>query len=87
MQDQGYPVPAMPLLGSALAPPTRPHSLRRFVDALPAQSLLGEIAPMPAYETPHLSHEELQFLQQAFPDLNPSEVLANRDSVQPAFGR
>jgi hypothetical protein len=60
---------------------------RRFVDALPAQSLLGEIAPMPAYETPHLSHEELQFLQQAFPDLNPSEVLANRDSVEPAFGR
>jgi hypothetical protein len=60
---------------------------RRFVDALPAQSLLGEIAPMPAYETPGLSHEELQFLQQAFPDLNPSEVLANRDSVEPAFGR
>ena len=26
MQDQGYPVPTMPPLGSALAPPTRPHS-------------------------------------------------------------
>ncbi len=54
---------------------------RRFVDALPAQSLLGEIAPMPAYETPGLSHEELQFLQQAFPELNPAEIVANR------FGR
>jgi hypothetical protein len=50
---------------------------RRFVDALPAQSLLNEIAPMPAYETHGLSHEELQFLQQAFPDLNPDEILAN----------
>ena len=51
---------------------------RRFVDALPAQSLLGEIAPMPAYETPGLSHEELQFLQQAFPELDPAEIVANR---------
>ncbi|MEN3001502.1 MAG: hypothetical protein ABDI19_06625 [Armatimonadota bacterium] len=51
---------------------------RRFVDALPAQPLLGEYAPMPAYETPALSPEEAQFLQQVFPDLDPAEILANR---------
>jgi len=51
---------------------------RRFVDALPAHHVLGEYAPMPAYETPALDAEEAQFLQQVFPDLDPAEILANR---------
>ncbi|GBC92207.1 hypothetical protein HRbin15_00672 [bacterium HR15] len=51
---------------------------RRFVDALPAHSPLNEYAPMPAYETPALSPEEAQFLQQVFPNLDPAEILANR---------
>ncbi len=51
---------------------------RRFVDALPSQPLLGELAPMPAYETPAISPEEARLLQQVFPDLDPAEILANR---------
>ncbi len=51
---------------------------RRFVEALPAQHLLGEYAPTPTYDTPAPSPEEAQFLQQAFPDLDPAEILANR---------
>lgn len=51
---------------------------RRFVDALPHYHPLSEYAPAPAYETPPLDQEAVQFLQRAFPEMDPAEILSNR---------
>ncbi len=48
---------------------------RQFVDSLPPQSVLGELAPTPETEMPHLSADALEFLRRAFPDMNPTEIL------------
>ena len=52
---------------------------RRFVDSLPPQHLLGELAPTPPDETPAFSADALAFLQQAFPDLDPAEILRSKE--------
>jgi hypothetical protein len=52
---------------------------RRFVDSLPPQNLLGELAPTPPDEPPAFSADALAFLQQAFPDLNPAEILRSKE--------
>ncbi|MFN3689765.1 MAG: hypothetical protein ACK4UU_02435 [Fimbriimonadales bacterium] len=48
---------------------------RQFVNSLPPQNLLGELAPMPEAETSTFSADALEFLRRAFPDLNPAEIL------------
>ncbi len=48
---------------------------RQFVNSLPPQPLLGELAPTPETETLGFSADALEFLHQAFPDLNPAEIL------------
>ncbi len=48
---------------------------RQFVNSLPPQNLLGELAPMSESETPTLSADALEFLRRAFPDMNPAEIL------------
>lgn len=48
---------------------------RQFVNSLPPQNLLAEIAPMPETETPQFRADALEFLRRAFPDLNPAEIL------------
>lgn len=52
---------------------------RRFVDSLPPQHLLGELAPTPADELPAFSADALAFLRQAFPDLDPAEILRSKE--------
>jgi len=52
---------------------------RRFVDSLPPQNLLTELASTPADEPPAFSADALAFLQQAFPDLNPAEILRHKE--------
>jgi hypothetical protein len=52
---------------------------RRFVDSLPPQNLLTELAPTPADEPPAFSADALAFLQQAFPDINPAEILRHKE--------
>ena len=52
---------------------------RRFVDSLPPQNLLAELAPTPADEPPAFSADALAFLQQAFPDINPAEILRHKE--------
>ena len=52
---------------------------RRFVDSLPPQHLLGELAPTPADEPPAFSTDALAFLRQAFPDLDPTEILRRKE--------
>lgn len=48
---------------------------RRFVNSLPPQNLLTELAPTPATDTPTLSADALAFLRRAFPDLDPADIL------------
>ncbi|MGQ9657605.1 MAG: hypothetical protein ACUVV1_06840 [Fimbriimonadales bacterium] len=52
---------------------------RRFVDSLPPHNLMGELAPTPPDEAPAFSADALAFLQQAFPDLNPADILRNKE--------
>jgi hypothetical protein len=48
---------------------------RQFVNSLPPQNLLAELAPTPETETPSFSADALEFLRRAFPDMNPAEIL------------
>jgi hypothetical protein len=48
---------------------------RQFVNSLPPQNLLAELAPTPETETPSFSADALEFLCRAFPDMNPAEIL------------
>jgi hypothetical protein len=48
---------------------------RQFVNSLPPQNLLAELAPTPETETPSFSADALEFLRRAFPDMNPVEIL------------
>ncbi len=48
---------------------------RQFVNSLPPQHLLTELAPTPDYETPQFSADALEFLRRAFPDISPAEIL------------
>lgn len=52
---------------------------RRFVESLPTREWLAETAPVPAESTPDLSMEEFTFLRQVFPDLNPAEILRQKE--------
>ncbi|MCS6918819.1 MAG: hypothetical protein NZM28_03535 [Fimbriimonadales bacterium] len=48
---------------------------RQFVNSLPPQNLLAELAPTPETDTPDFSADALEFLRRAFPDMNPAEIL------------
>lgn len=48
---------------------------RQFVNSLPPQHLLTELAPTPEYETPRFSADALEFLRRAFPDIEPADIL------------
>ncbi|GIV11453.1 MAG: hypothetical protein KatS3mg020_0944 [Fimbriimonadales bacterium] len=48
---------------------------RQFVNSLPPQNLLAELAPMPEPNTPSFSADALAFLHRVFPDMNPAEIL------------
>lgn len=52
---------------------------RQFVESLPQRDWLGEAAPAPNEPSPAFTAEELAFLRQVFPDLNPAEILANKE--------
>ncbi len=54
----------------------------QFVESQPPKQLLGELATVPAEEPTPLSREALEFLNRAFPDLNPTEILAQQKEVR-----
>lgn len=55
---------------------------RQFVDSLPPQNLLAELAPTPETETPNLSVNAVAFLRRAFPDIDPTEILSAPKEVR-----